>query len=205
VSADSQLLHHDALSSGDVGPGWTVTGTETADHPSSMSVCAPGEQLAPFTARLDEDLSYDLHRDGSEAGHLWLAVSTSPTAADVSERVRKVERRADFEECVRQGAIADERSAYGRGGSIESASISPLEHPAIVSVTNAYRTVLHYHFAGQAKIGFIDQFFIARGRSSAEISFRTCCLPFAPTLEFGIVNNFDARLNRDFATKRPAT
>jgi hypothetical protein len=205
MSADSALLGRDALSSRDVGPDWTVTGNETTKHPTSMSVCAPGVQLPPFTARLDEDLTYGLRPDGSEAGHLWLAVTPSPTAADVSERVRKVEDRADFEKCVRQGAIADERSAYGRGGSIEGAAISPLEHPPLRSITNAYRTVLHYHFAGQAKIGFIDQFFLARGRATAEISFRTCCQPFPPTLEFGIVNNLDSRLNRDFATNRPAT
>lgn len=197
--SDSAALHDDAITGADLGRDWSVTSNESKADPPSASDCAPGAVLPRFTAEENEELSYGRHPGGSEAGHMTVILSASRTAADVAQRIRTVERRSNFQECVRVGVIEDAQSASGRGGSVESAVTAPIARPSLASITNSYRTIVQYHFAGQAKLGFVDQFYLERGRAIAVVVFRTCCKPFPETFEVRALALLDTRLKHDFA------
>jgi hypothetical protein len=110
----------------------------------------------------------------------------------------RVERRSNFQASLRVGVIEDMQDASGRGGTVESAATTALGSPSLPSVTNSYRTVVDYHFAGQPKVGFVDQFYLERGRALAVVVFRTCCKPFDEDFEARTLNLVDARLKPDF-------
>ena len=99
----SAALRRDSLAGADLGPDWSITANELKTAPSSASDCSPGTVLPPFTVVQTEEVAYKFSY-GAEAGHVTLIVSVSPTAADIAERIRKVERLPDFAVCRRSAS-----------------------------------------------------------------------------------------------------
>ncbi len=197
AALDTTIVRSDALTSADVGSGWTVVAEAAEADASSASHCSPDAVLPPFTTVETEDLSYGL-RDGAEAGHLQLIVSVSRTAAEIDQRIRMVEQQPDFAACTKAGVIENQRDAAGAGGSVEGATIAELARPPVAGVTNSYRSVVQYHFAGQAKTAFVDEFYVERGRALVLLVFNKCCQAFSPAFETRVLQLVDARLQPDF-------